>query len=313
MIRSIIDELRHLPLADMGQASHATKTTLLVFLILISWLAGERLIFSPTRESIAVQQHTIADWDQRIKAVEDQLKQQKGLEHAHQATMAKLADDMVLWSVASTWTDWLNWATEGLSVHDLHGALQPLPRDRFNDTDGDAFNVLQHLPLDHHTVSVKASGPWPQLLAWWSQLTGLAAPVRVFVHAFSLRPGEGEHAIELEAKISVLASFATSSERMVLEPMVMVSGVEAVPHPLGLGKGHPMAWRQRPLSQFKLTGVGITAERAWAWLLDPEGQLHTIGLGETLGLDRYRLEEVLPDQVVWRDLQSQQTSHWVMP
>ena len=313
MIRSIIDELRHIPLADMGQASHATKATLLVFLILISWMAGERLIFGSKREAIALQQNALSDWDQRIIEVQDQLKQQKELEHAHQATMAQLADAMEAWSVASAWSDWLDWAHEGLSVHDLHGMLQPMPGSRLNDADGDALNFLQHLPLDHHTVSVKASGAWPQLLDWWAQLTHPAASARVVVRAFSLKRGESDDAIELEAKISVLASFATASEPTVLAPMVMASDVEAMPHPFGLGKGHPLAWRQRPLLQFKLTGVGITHEGAWAWLLDPEGQLHTIGLGETLGLDRYRLEEVMPDRVVWRDLQSQQTSQWVMP
>lgn len=310
MILSVIEELRQLPLREIGQASYRSKTLLLICSTIAVLLLAERLIFEPRRAWIAGQHQKLSQWDQRMADLQAQSKRQAIVEREYRSliqTPSDLRGDGVL---DTDWAKWLEWARQGLKAHGLEGDL-----DRTATVDDGSTHALagfEILGLDHAMVLIEAFGPWASLLHWWDGLSDASSPRKIFVHEVIITRGEDPHRMHLRAKVSAWRS-ATHAFDGDMAAMAVSQALSPVAYPFGLGMDHPMAWRQRPLDQLTLVGVGMSADQSWVWLTDPIGQLHALSLSETLAENRYRLEHISPNQVVWLDLESSKRMNWVVP
>lgn len=309
MIQSVINELRDMPLREIGQASFRSKLLLLACSTMAVWFLADRLIFDPRQAWIMDQQQKISQWDQRIEEVKGQWHQQASAAQEYQSLISSPMGRSRAGSVETMAAEWLQWARQGLQAHHLNGDLEPSLA--LMNVSGLAGEIFATLSLDHQSVLIQVSGPWALLMHWWDALTDSSSS-QIWIHEMMLKRGEDAHHVAMTAKISVAWPAASGAEER-MRPMAVLKAPASIPYPLGLGRDHPMVWRQRPLDQLRLVGVALTGEQSWIWLMDPIGQMHMLGLGETIVQGRYQLEQVLPDQVVWRDLVSDQLMDWVVP
>ena len=323
MYQSFLEELKNTTPAGLGTASWPIQWAVLGLWVWVVIGFGEMWVFKDTRTHLAKQRSELSDLDHSLQVTQqsiesaqtEQVKQDELLEslQAHFAKLGPLRP-------ASQWLAHADQLASRLGLEGVIESLDPVPIDSLPWLAATTPNP--HLQaITAQGFSADLTGHWTAVLAWLEAVMEDQQRGQVWLHQLKLRrapqlPSSPE-SLSLRLHV-VLSNVGMPPDTAPSEAFVVDTNQQQVWQntfknaPWGRGLHAPDWWQALPISRLALIGTGQMAERDWAWVLDPRGELHRVFVGTEFAHPIHRVVSIDGDEVALVDEMSDASFVWAV-